>query len=343
LEGRRRTRPPADWVEVYRKLLDGQSTPVAELTQEVAVIMGDDRAIEAMRERMVDRSATPSARRSAIELLASRPVSTLGPSLRDLLGDPAVRGTALRALAAYPGDETPAAILKAYPSLTAAEKADAVQTLASRPAFALALLDAVEKGAVPKADVTAFTARQLQALNNKPVSDRLAAVWGTVRPASATRAAQAEKYRKLLTADALKAADPVKGRLVFERSCAACHKLFGEGGDVGPELTGSQRANLDYVLENVLDPSAVVPGEYRMTAFTLADGRVLTGIVRKETPRAVTVRTVNEELTVPVADIESRKQTPLSVMPDGLFDALKDDEVRDVVAYLASPNQVPKK
>jgi putative heme-binding domain-containing protein len=78
-----------------------------------------------------------------------------------------------------------------------------------------------------------------------------------------------------------------------------------------------------------------------MTTFTLLDGRVITGIVRKETPQAVTVRTVNEEVTVPVADIEARKPTALSVMPDGLFDVLKDEEVRDLVAYLASPRQVP--
>ena len=128
---------------------------------------------------------------------------------------------------------------------------------------------------------------------------------------------------------------------MFAKHCASCHKLFGEGGDVGPELTGSQRANLDYVLENVLDPSAVVPGEYRMTAFALLDGRTITGIVRKETPQAVTIRTVNEEITVPVADLDARKPTALSVMPDGLFDALKEDEVRDLVAYLASPRQVP--
>ena len=120
-------------------------------------------------------------------------------------------------------------------------------------------------------------------------------------------------------------------------------KLFGEGGEVGPELTGSQRANLDYVLENVLDPNAVVPFDYKMTAFSLADGRVLTGLVRKETPTAVTVRTVNEEVTMPKADIESRKPTDLSVMPEGLLDQLTPTEVRALVAYLASPQQVPLK
>ncbi|HET6572396.1 MAG TPA: PVC-type heme-binding CxxCH protein [Fimbriiglobus sp.] len=341
LEDRRSVTPPKAWGELYPILDAAPYSKTHELTEAVALLFGDERAISAMRKRLSDPDATAESRQRVIERLAARKTPDLATNLRDLLTDPAVRGAAVRALAAYPDAETPAAVLKAYPSLTAAEKADAVQTLASRKAFATKLLDAIEKGTVPKADVTAFAARQIQALNNKKVSDRLAKVWGTVRAASATRTAQAAKYKTLLTADRLQSADLSHGRAVFTKHCASCHKLFGEGGDVGPELTGSQRANLDYVLENVLDPSAVVPGEYRMTAFTLLDGRTLTGIVRRETPQAVTVRTVNEEVTVSVADLDTRKPTTLSVMPDGLLDVLKEDEVRDLVAYLASPRQVP--
>ncbi len=331
---------PPSWPKVLA-VAGGRGPDAERAVYSLGLLFDDPATRSRLRSAARDTTARPDERTLAIGLLAGRRDANFGSVLRDLLADPAVRGAAVRGLAAYPDADTPAAILKHYPDFTAAEKADAVQTLASRPAFALALLDAIEKGVVPKSDVTAFTARQLQALNNKDVTARLAKVWGTVRPASATRAAQAEKYKKLLTPDALKAADLSHGRAVFAKHCATCHKLFGEGGDVGPELTGSQRANLDYVLENVLDPSAVVPGEYRMTAFTLADGRTLTGIVRKETPQAVTIRTVNDEVTVPAADIDSRKPTAVSIMPDGLLDALTDDEVRDLVAYLASPRQVP--
>lgn len=110
--------------------------------------------------------------------------------------------------------------------------------------------------------------------------------------------------------------------------------MFGEGQQVGPELTGSQRTNLEYVLENVLDPSAVVPREFQMVNFNLTDDRVVSGIVLRETKDAVTVRTVNDTLTIPTADIAARKQTPVSIMPEGLFDRMKPDEVRDLVAYL---------
>ena len=180
-------------------------------------------------------------------------------------------------------------------------------------------------------------------MKDKTIDAKLAKVWGTIRPASATRVAQTEKLKSLLTTTTLQKADKEHGRQLFVKNCAACHKLFGEGGEVGPELTGSQRASLDYVLENVLDPSAVVANEYKLITFNLIDGRVVSGIVRKTTGQALTIRTLNDELTVLVKDIESQKPTGLSIMPDGLFDNLKDDEIRDLVAYLGSPQQVPSK
>ena len=150
-----------------------------------------------------------------------------------------------------------------------------------------------------------------------------------------------KKYKELLTPDTLKAGNAANGRAIFAKNCATCHKLFGEGQAVGPELTGAQRSNLDYILDNVVDPSAAVANEYKMHQFDLLDGRVVTGIVKKESPQAVTVRTVNEELVLPVKDIETRKPTQNSVMPEGMFDALKPEEVRDLVAYLMGKGQVP--
>src|SRR5207302_5972630 len=126
------------------------------------------------------------------------------------------------------------------PILRPAVKPDAVRTLASRPAYALALLDAVEKGTVARTDISPVVARQLLSLKNKQVSEKLAKVWGTIRPASKDRAALTAKYKAILTPDALKKADPAKGKLVFAKTCATCHKLYGEGGAIGPDLTGGQ-------------------------------------------------------------------------------------------------------
>ena len=119
-----------------------------------------------------------------------------------------------------------------------------------------------------------------------------------------------------------------------------CHILFGEGGKIGPDLTGSNRANLDYVLQNVLDPSASIGKGYQLTNVVTADGRLVAGIVLEETAAAVTLQTVNEKVVLPREDIETMKASPISMMPEGQLDKLSKDEIRDLVAYLASPRQV---
>jgi putative heme-binding domain-containing protein len=189
--------------------------------------------------------------------------------------------------------------------------------------------------------VSPFTIRQLLGLKNPAITAKVHEVWGTVRPASREKAALASRYKELLTPAFLRRADVSRGRQVFARTCAACHRLFGEGGAVGPDLTGSQRANLHYVLENVLDPSAVVFSEYQVTVIETKDGRVLNGIIKQETDQAITLQTQNEVIVLPAGDVETRSKSPLSLMPDGLFANLTDDEVRDLVAYLAAPAQVP--
>ena len=135
-------------------------------------------------------------------------------------------------------------------------------------------------------------------------------------------------------------ADVANGRRLYDGACASCHTLFGEGGKVGPDITGSDRANLDYILENLLAPSAVLGKEYRMTVIFTMDGRVISGVIQKETDSAVTLRTINDTVVVAKDDIEERRLSDLSVMPEGQLDLLKPAEVRDLIAYLASPSQV---
>jgi putative membrane-bound dehydrogenase-like protein len=341
LAGRRQVPKPNNWDQAYGKLSASPSEEVRERALQLGALFGDAKALETLRRTAQDARAPAERRRSALQTLLQRQDSNLVPLLHGLLTDPAVRSAAIRGLAAFADPGTPALLLKAYPSLPDAEKADAVQTLASRPAYALALLDAVEKGQVPRRDVSVVTVRQLQALKSPAVAERVTKVWGTVRPASKEKAALMSKFKGQLTPDTLKSADRSRGRAVFVQHCATCHRLFDDGGKIGPELTGSQRANLEYVLENVLDPSAVVAKEYQVTNLELKNGRVLSGIVTQETDRALTMQMVNEAVTVPRDEIEVRTLTPVSMMPEGLFEKMTAPEVRDLVAYLASPAQVP--
>ena len=341
LAGLRDHPEPAGWNELYPELTASDVPEVRSRAEALAVLFGNPKAVADLKARLTDATADPAARAAAAELLTRRKAEGLPAILHGLLGDAAVRGAAVRALAAFPDDQTPAKILAAYPKFTPAEKADAVQTLISRTTWAAALIDAVETGAVPRGDVSLVAARQILALNDAGVTARLGKAWGVIRPAGKDRTLVGKKWRDALTAETLKAADKANGRVLFARQCAACHKLFGEGGDAGPDLTGSQRANLEYVLENVLDPNAVVPREFQVTNFTLADGRLVSGIVVRETADGAAVRTANETVLMTKGDIESRKPTNQSLMPEGLLDGLKPEEVRDLVAYLGSPHQVP--
>ena len=207
---------------------------------------------------VADPTAEESTRRTALQTLVDAKAPDLPPLLRDLLADKAMRDPAIRALAAFNDAETPEFILRHYKDFTDAEKADAVATLASRPAYATALLDAMERGDVPTRDLSAFTARQLLGLNDKNLSDKLTKVWGVIRPASADKTKLLAHYLSLTPPDALKKADRSHGRAIFARTCAKCHTLFDDGGKIGPDLTGSQRINPEYVLTKVLDPNAVV-------------------------------------------------------------------------------------
>ncbi len=252
-----------------------------------------------------------------------------------------MRVAALRGLASDLNTTTPACILTHYASFDTTSRQEAISALASRREYAVALLDAMEHGVVPRSDMSAFHAQQLQSLHDAGVNERLAKLWGAVRITPADRAALLAQHKARLSPAALASADLSHGRAVFEKSCATCHRLFDTGGAIGPELTGTQRANLDYVLSNVLDPSAIVAKDFQLTVFQMADGRVLSGIIAQENEHSVTVQTANERVVVPRDEIEASDLSEVSMMPDRLLDPLSDAEVRDLVGYLASPHQIP--
>ena len=341
IQGQRQVKTPAGWPAAYAQLQKSRTDEVRRIAMKLAVVFGDLQAVSQLRKLVGDKSAPAAERTQALQALLYRQQPDLLPLLRDLLDDPALRATAIRGLAAFNDAETAKLLLSRYAKLNAEDKADVVQTLASRPAWAFALLEAVDSKQVPRSDVSVFVARQMQGLKDKRVGERLAKVWGQIKPASAEKTEQLTKFKKLLTPEFLKASDLSKGRLVFSKNCATCHRLYDDGGDIGPALTGSQRANLDYVLENVLDPSAVVAKEYQMWKVETASGRTITGIIKLETDKAVTIQTPNEVIVLPKDEIEDRKQSPLSIMPEGVLDKLSVEEIRDLVAYLASKDQVP--
>jgi putative membrane-bound dehydrogenase-like protein len=340
LKGRRQVPMPAGWTDTYAKLSQSRSAEVRSLATALAVTFGDGRAFTALRQLVVSPEADADARQRALTALLDARDKELPPILQKLVRDPALCGVAVRGLASYDDPKTPEVILAAYASLNSQEKRDALNTLAARAGYGKALIEAVAAKKIAATDVSADIVRQLRNLHDPGLDRRIAEVWGLVRTTPADRARMIAAARRLVTGRGQPPDLPL-GRAVFAKTCQQCHILFGTGGKVGPELTGSNRANLDYLLENILDPSAVIPKEYVATLIELKDGRVVTGIVRGETPAALTVITATEPLTIPRGDIESVHASAVSMMPDDLLKPLKPEEVRSLIAFLQSPAQVP--
>ena len=340
LRGRKQVPRPEGRSGAFAKLLATHDPDVVEQTLLLALDLGEPKAIKTLRMIVADRGRPTGLRSRALTALVERHAADLTGELHALLDDQGLRGTAIRALAAYNDPATPQRLLSRYATLSESEREDAIATLSARPAWALALLDAVGNKTIPRRDLNATAARQLLALGDEKVRTRLEAVWGSIRPTSNEKTSLITKYKNLLASDQHPAGDPGRGPLVFKRTCNQCHKLFDSGGEVGLDLTGSDRANSDYILENVLDPSAAVAREYTLASVATTDGRFVSGIIREQNGRSITIQTANERITLPREDIEEIKPSTVSMMPEGQLERLTPQEVRDLFAYLAASRQV---
>jgi len=340
LKGRRQVEMPKNWPDTYGQLARSKDAELRAQATALAVTFGDPTAFAELRRVVTASDAALPARQNALAALLGAKDKELPPLLLALVKEPALRGAAIRALASFDDPKTPETVLAAYKSLSIEEKRDALNTLASRAAYGKALMEALAAKKVPANEVPAEVVRQLRVFNDKDLDKRIGEVWGVVRTTPADRAKLIADWKKKLTAPAPEP-DLSQGRAMFAKTCQQCHTLYGAGGKVGPDITGSNRPNLDYLLENILDPSAVIPNDYKATQIELKSGRVVTGIVRGETPAALTVVTANETLTIPVNEIDSRTPSNVSMMPDDILKPLSEAEVRALIAYLRHSSQVP--
>ncbi len=222
------------------------------------------------------------------------------------------------------------------------EVQDAVNSLSSWPAGAKTLLEAMRDKKVAPTALSPFLVRQLTAFDDAEINALIKSAWGDVNAPKADLGERMKKFRALLTPAALAKGDLVKGKMLYTATCGQCHKLFGEGQNVGPDITGSNRADLNYLLENVLDPNAVIGKDYQLNLFTMHDGRVMGGVIKEESAATVKVAMMGGiEFVLPKADVKKREVSKMSTMPEGLFDALQPEMVVDLVKYLQSGSVVP--
>jgi putative heme-binding domain-containing protein len=251
---------------------------------------------------------------------------------------PAVRQESLLALARYPNPKIAGAVLELYPDHlpeAGGVRSAAYALLASRPAWARALLGAIDAGKVNARALPADVVQKLAAHKDKAVAALLSKHFGRVRGST-----PAQKQREMLRLGKIVQSgkgDARAGKVVYTATCGKCHKLFGQGGEVGPDLTGYERTNRMYWIENIVDPSAVIREEYLAFVVDTRDGRTLTGIVAGQDKTTVTLKDQEGRTTrLARSRIEDMRASPVSLMPEGQLKDLKDQQVRDLFAYLMS-------
>jgi len=337
LEGRRRVEAPIGWTELSEKFASSDDRRVRELSLQLANLFGDRKAVERTIGIVRNTEADSTARRTALRMLLTQKNRKASELLQELLDDPAMRLDAIRGYASTEIAQAPALLLSRYKQLSSEQRRAVIETLTTRKSYAKALLTEIERKSIARDEIPAHVARSLHGL----LGEQFVKVFGPVKSVAEDREKLIAKYKRLLTPDRIGDASASRGRVVFKKTCASCHLLYGDGAKIGPDLTGSNRANLDYILLNSVDPSFDVPASYKMVSIVTVEGRVLNGVVGEEDATRVVLKTVEQPRVVILKeDIETRSVSPKSMMPNGQLDELKRQEVADLIKYLRTTEQV---
>jgi putative heme-binding domain-containing protein len=286
---------------------------------------------------LIDRQQPEPVRLAALAGLGSfdpRPfVSTLGTRLADASESVALREKVAQSLAAINAGEARATLLAALPTAPARLASGIAAGLAGSADGAAALLDAVAAGkASPRLLQERPVQVKLDALKRSEIAERVKKLTAGLPPADVGMAAL---LRKRSTAYTKAKPDVAAGRRVFEKSCAACHQIAGQGAKIGPQLDGIGVRGLDRLLEDILDPNRNVDQSFRATTLTLKNGQSLTGLVLREEGAVIVLADVQgKEQRVSKEQIAEREISPLSPMPANWADQIAEKEFHDLMAYL---------
>ncbi|SFI53515.1 PVC-type heme-binding CxxCH protein [Planctomicrobium piriforme] len=309
--------------------------------------LGQPDAIKKGLALLKDNSADPSLRLTLAQACGQTTVPGAVPVLVGLLRSPssALKKEALLSLVRYSDEQIPTSICAAYHStLTAADgqRVTALRVLASRPEWTQRLLKEVAEYRIPVGDVPADVVQQMRLHTQPDIQKQMNGFWGQVRQTNAEKQQQIERLHQLVRGrqkpDGGKLPDAQAGQKLFREHCGTCHTLFGEGGSLGPNLTGYERSNLDFLLLAIVDPSAGIREEFTQFQVVTTDGRVLTGLLTDQSPLAVTLKGTNNQTTViPREQIDILQAMSTSLMPEGALQKLSDEQVLALFQYLMSP------
>ncbi|MFG0265170.1 MAG: PVC-type heme-binding CxxCH protein [Rhodopirellula sp. JB055] len=331
---------PNAWPQVSQQLREKASASrTLDLVGALAVQFGDASAIPELRKILNDPGQATSSRLDALRLLTQAKDRELGELLLTLIDDRDIGSQAVRGLASFDSSEVAPMLIKRFRNWSPQKQADALATLTSRTDSAIQLIAAMEDNVIPPTTVPAYAIRNVLSLpfEDDSVRKRLETAWGRIGSTNEQAKQMHAKYAGMLTPAKLASANRAEGKKLYEANCGKCHRLFGEGEPIGPDLTGANRSDVNYWLENILQPNAVIGNAYQMTTFLLVDGRIVSGLVRSRNEDAVTVQTTSEITVLSLDDVEIEKLSETSLMPEGQLEPMSPNQIRDLFGYLMSP------
>ena len=334
LEGRRLVKAPPALATALAELRKTRPNDLTLLR--LAVRLGDENAYEQAVKRAGDAKAPDADRIALIDLLGQTDKADCVPTLLKTLAEArsdALRAAVLTALQPFADPRITADVLSQYPKYSTDLKGRTLSLLCSRAVSGLELLKTVDAGRIVPRDVPLDQLRRLAEFKDARLDALIAKHWGKITPA--TTGEKLTQIRNLGATLSKGLGDRAAGKLIFTKNCATCHTLFGEGGKIGPDLTGADRKNRVYLMTQIIDPSAIIRQEFLAYIVNMKDGRALTGLMVESTPETVTLVDAKNVRSVLRRDqIDEMKASPVSLMPEKLLEPLDDKQLRDLFAYL---------
>jgi len=294
-------------------------------------------AIKTIRDTKADLGVRIELVRTLSEVRHQEAVETLLQLATSRTSEPpSLRRIAIVALASYDDKRIPEQLILAFYGSISPEhnlRATACRTLSSRESWLPALLNEVTQWRLMPSDIPADVVQQLRTYENPEIVAEVEKAFGLAVSISAPE--KLVELKRLSDHLRTSSGDTEAGKRHYAERCGTCHKLFGEGANLGPPLDGYERGNVNFWLPAILDPSLEIREGFQSHMAMTDDGRVITGMIAAQTPKTVTLRTAeNREVVLVRDELEVLKALPTSLMPEGLFKAMTDEQIEDLFAYL---------
>jgi len=238
----------------------------------------------------------------------------------------------MTALQRFENNSVGTALLARYKGMPQSERESAQNILSSRANWSLEFIQDIDAGKIKREDVRPATVLAMQSHKQKTIDAVVKKHWGQLRQSTKAKRQRMTAVAALIVENK---GDPKPGKLVFAIACAACHRLRGQGGNIGPNLDAYQLNNPDFLIPAVVDPSLGIREEYTGFNVVTKDNQRLTGFIAQNAPQFIVLRDLAQNsITLPRNEIKDLQAMSVSLMPEGILDALTPQQVRDLFAFL---------